>query len=101
LHDLTTTVEGTVPMTDTRVFLLYKANSRFADGSGTAGRPGTRFDLQLNQSLPFMRFSGAEWEMLVALRSLFRDDLIDASIYDELLVVRSPKRMVGGVTVRF
>jgi hypothetical protein len=48
-----------------------------------------------------MRFSGAEWEMLVALRSLFRDDLLDASIYDELLVVRSPKRVVGGVTVRF
>jgi hypothetical protein len=101
MHDLTTSVESTMPLTDTRVLLIYKINSRFADESGTADRVGSRFDLQLNQSLPFMRFSGAEWEMLVALRSLFRDDLLDASIYDELLVVRSPKRVVGGVTVRF
>jgi hypothetical protein len=39
--------------------------------------------------------------MLVAVRSLFRDELLDASVYDELLVMRSPKRVVGGVTVRF
>jgi hypothetical protein len=39
--------------------------------------------------------------MLLAVRSLFRDELLDASIYDELLVMRSPKRVVGGVTVRF
>ncbi len=101
MHDVTTSVESTMPVTDTRVFLIYKINSHFADETGTASRLGNRFDLQLNQSLPFMRFAGAEWEMLVALRSLFREDLLDASIYDELLVVRSPKRVVGGVTVRF
>jgi hypothetical protein len=101
LHDITTSVDGTVPVTDTRVFVIFKVNSGFAHVDGTAGRFGTRFDLQVNQSLPFMRFSGAEWEMLVGLRSLFRDDLRDASIYDELMVVRSPKRVVGGVTVRF
>jgi hypothetical protein len=39
--------------------------------------------------------------MLVAVRSLFSDELADASIYDELLVVGSPKRMVGGVAVSF
>jgi len=34
-------------------------------------------------------------------RSLFREDLVDASVYDERLVVRPPKRVVGGVTVKF
>jgi hypothetical protein len=101
IHDITTSVDGTVPVTDTRVFVIFKVNSGFAHVDETAGRLGTRFDLQVNQALPFMRFSGAEWEMLVGLRSLFRDDLLDTSIYDELLVVRSPKRVVGGVTVRF
>ena len=101
LHDVTTTVDGTVPVTDTRVFVIYRINSRFADADGRGHRAGARFDLQLNQSLPFMQFSGAEWEMLVGLRSLFHDDRLDGSIYDELLVVRSPKRVVGGVTVRF
>jgi hypothetical protein len=39
--------------------------------------------------------------MLVAVRNLFREELLEASVYDELLVMRPPKRMVGGVTVRF
>ena len=101
IHDLTASVESILPVTETRVFIIYKINSRFADGAAAAARTGTRFDLQLNQSLPFLNFSGARWEMLVAVRSLFSDELLDASVYDELLVVRSPKRMVGGVTVRF
>ena len=37
-------------------------------------RAGARFDVQLNQALPFLNFTGAQWEMLVAVRSLFRDD---------------------------
>ena len=39
--------------------------------------------------------------MLLTVRNLFREDLLDASIYDELLVVKPPKRIVGGLTVRF
>ena len=101
-HDLTTSIESVVPVTETRVFVVYKINSGFGGASsiGTP-RPGARFDLQINQSLPFLRFSSAQWEMLVAVRSLFREELVDASVYDELLVLRPPKRVVGGVTVRF
>ena len=83
------------------MFAIYKINSRLADADAGAPGTGARFDVQVNQSLPFLNFSGAQWEMLVAVRSLFRDDLLDASVYDELLVMRSPKRVVGGVTVRF
>ena len=101
VHDLTASVEGVLPVTETRVFVVYKINSRFADGGAATTRVGARFDIRVNQSLPFLDFSGARWEMLVALRSLFSDEPADASIYDELLVVRSPKRMVGGVAVRF
>jgi hypothetical protein len=43
----------------------------------------------------------ADWEMLVAVSNRFRDELVDASVYDELLVVQPPKRVLGGVTVRF
>jgi hypothetical protein len=39
--------------------------------------------------------------MLVAVRNLFREEALEASVYDELLVMRPPKRIVGGVTVRF
>lgn len=100
-HDVTTTVDTTLPITATRVFVVYKMSSRFADREAPAPRPGARFDVQINQALPFFGGAGSEWEMLVAVRSLFRDELLDASVYDELLVVRPPKRVVGGVTVRF
>ena len=100
-HDVTTSVESVVPVTDTRLFVLYKINTRFADAFAHGPRPGARFDVQLNQALPFLNFTSAQWEMLVAVRNVFREELVDASIHDELLVVRPPKRVLGGVTVRF
>ena len=59
------------------------------------------FDVQVTQSLPFMNFANAQWEMLLGVRNLFRDVVDEASMYDELLVVRPPKRIVGGLTLRF
>jgi hypothetical protein len=48
-----------------------------------------------------MNFLRAEWEMLVGVRNLFRESFAEASVYDELLVARPPKRLVGGITVKF
>jgi hypothetical protein len=39
--------------------------------------------------------------MLVTVRNFFHDVTGDQSIYDELLVVHPPKRVVGGLTLRF
>ena len=55
----------------------------------------------MNQSLPFMNFMRSQWEMLVAVRNMFNEAAPGASIYNEMLVVRPPKRIVGGLTVRF
>lgn len=103
VHDLTTSVETQIPVTATRVYVLYKLNSAFAaaDAAEAHGRLGARFDVQVNQALPFLNFTAAQWEMLFTVRNLFREDLLDASMYDELLVVKPPKRIVGGLTVRF
>lgn len=103
LHDLTAAVHTEVPVTATRVFVLYKLNNGFAAQDGEVREPkfGTRFDVQVNQALPFLNFTSAQWEMLFTVRNLFREDLLDASPYDELLVVKPPKRVVGGLTVRF
>jgi outer membrane receptor protein involved in Fe transport len=103
VHDLTTSLETDVRQTATRVFVLYKINNAFARGDDPT-RPvlDYRFDVQVNQALPFMPFSGAaRWEVLVGLRNLFRDPNDAGSIYDELLVVRPPKRLIGGVLIRF
>jgi hypothetical protein len=103
LHDVTTTLEADVPQSATRVFVLYKLNSGYVPGDGASGLPGLdgRWDVQVSQGLPFLSFLNAEWEMLVAVRNLFRESFAERSAYDELLVVRPPKRLVGGFTVKF
>jgi hypothetical protein len=106
IHDVATTIETTVPETATRVLVVYRISNAFARSAGSSAsvsRPTLdgRFDVQVRQSLPFMNFSSAKWEMLLAVRNFFRETAADQSIYDELLVVRPPKRLVGGVTLHF
>jgi hypothetical protein len=106
IHDVATAVETDVPETSTRVIVLYRVSNAFArsaPGVIQGDRPAldSRFDVQIRQSLPFMDFSTAKWEMLVAVRNFFRDTAPDQSIYDELLVVRPPTRVIGGLTLKF
>jgi len=106
IHDVSTSVETEVPETSTRVVVLYRVTSATprATASGSAITPmpiDARFDVQVRQSLPFMDFSSAKWEMLVGVRNFFRDATPDQSMYDELLVVHPPKRIVGGLTLKF
>jgi len=111
IHDVSTSVETAVPETSTRVLVLYRLSNGFAHPGNIAanGAPATgdhpqldaRFDVQVRQSLPFMDFSSAKWEMLLAVRNFFRDAAADQSVFDELLVVRPPKRIIGGLTLKF
>ena len=102
IHDVTTSLETDIPYSDTRVVVLYKLNDAFA-AADSVDPPGfgARFDIKVTQALPFMNFRASQWEMLVGVRNLFHESLANASIYDELLVVRPPKRLVGGFTVKF
>jgi TonB dependent receptor-like, beta-barrel/Carboxypeptidase regulatory-like domain len=106
IHDVATSVETEVPETATRIIVLYRVSNAFAHPVApvaNADRPAldARFDVQVRQSLPFMDFSTAKWEMLVGVRNFVRDTAPDQSIYDELLVVRPPKRVIGGLTLKF
>jgi hypothetical protein len=103
VHDVTASVESVVAATATRFFVVYKLNTAFAATNPVSRdpAPAARFNVQVNQALPFLNFTNAQWEMLVAVSNLFHRELMDGSIYDELLVVGPPKRVLGGVTVRF
>ena len=105
IHDISTSIETEVPETATRVLLVYRVSTAFAHApAATAAQTpalDTRFDVQVRQALPFLDFSSAKWEALVAVRNFFRDTAPDQSVYDELLVVRPPKRVVGGLTLKF
>jgi hypothetical protein len=101
VHDLTATFESLVAATSTRVFVLYKLNTAIAaPGIEQASAGGARFDVQINQALPFS-IAKSRWEALVAVKSMFHDEFDSASLYDELLVVKAPTRVLGGVTVKF
>ena len=105
IHNVSTAVETDVPETSTKVLVLYRVSNGFAHAPTKAGATertfDSRFDVQVRQSLPFMDFSSARWEMLVAVRNFFREAAADQSVYDELLVVRPPKRILGGLTLHF
>lgn len=99
VHDLDLTLDAEMPQTDTRLYVLYRVSTGFTDMPAVPMGNG-RFDVQLRQGLPLSGRVG-EWEMLVGVRSLFRSSLEDRSMFDELLVVRAPKRVVCGLQVRF
>jgi carboxypeptidase family protein/TonB-dependent receptor-like protein len=100
LQSLSTAIETNVPETSTRILVVCRVTNGSSFGTD---RPAydSRFDVQVHQSLPFMDFSTARWEMLLAVRNTFRETTVDSSVYDELLVVHPPKRVVGGLTLRF
>ena len=102
-HDVTTSLETQIPRTATEVFVVCRVNTAFSRVNETSLTAGTdaRFDVQVKQALPFTPFEGSQWEVLVALRSLFREPVAGASTYDELLVVSPPKQFMGGLVVHF
>jgi hypothetical protein len=101
VHSLSASMESTVAPTETRLILIYRLSTAhgLADDASTAG--GSRFEMQINQALPFLAFSNAKWEALVAVRNMFYGAGGATSLYDEILVVRPPTRVLGGVTVKF
>lgn len=100
IHDVSASLDAELPQTATRFVLHYKVNTGFVGAPAGIQPANGRFDMQLSQGLPFMGGIG-DWEMLLGVRSLFRPTLDDRSMYDELLVVRAPKRLIGGLQVRF
>src|SRR4029079_10531061 len=90
VQDVSTSIETNVPETATRVWVLCRIGNLHTTGGTDRPAYDSRFDVQVRQSLPFMDFSNAKWEMLLAVRNFFRETAPDQSIYDELLVVHPP-----------
>jgi hypothetical protein len=102
VQTVSATLESQVPSSETRVLVVYRLSRATAPtGESFATGGAGRFDVQVNQALPFRAFTQARWEALVAVRSVAYEAAPGASVYDELLVLRPPTRVLGGVTVRF
>ena len=102
-HDVTTSVEAEIPETATSVFVLARVNTAFSRAAAlsVAPGPGARFAFRVKQTLPFAPFGDSDWQVLVDVRNLLHEQMIGASVHDELLVVNPPKQFVGGLVVHF
>jgi outer membrane receptor protein involved in Fe transport len=103
-HDLVAQVETIIDLTDTRLTAYCRWNSLAPESDAPEVHPAfqtTRFDVQLTQGLPFLHeLTRAEWEVLLSVRNLSYE-AAEAGTLDELAVLRAPKRLMGGVAVRF
>ncbi len=113
IHDLTTSVRTEIDQTRTRVLAVYRLSMHPSLAPSLVALPGVpdlsaagadldvRFNVQVHQLLPFMGWNGTQWELVLALRNLFYEDLEAVSLIDEISVVDSPARVMGGVKVQF
>jgi hypothetical protein len=106
IHDVTTTLGTSIDSTQTRVQAAYRVIYHpglmpVPSSSPNGSSIDSRFSVQVFQLLPFVGWNGTQWELMVAVRDLFYEDIEAASILDELSVIDAPRRVLGGVTVRF
>ena len=101
-HDISGTIETEIPESATRVSVRCRISGAF-EGADPVGPGGldARFDVLVSQALPFTPVGVGRWEALLAVRSLFFDPREAASIFSELLVIRPPRQVVGGVVMHF
>jgi hypothetical protein len=102
-HDLVTRLETFIDWSDTRVIAFYRLNRLTPEVEDKKAAPvsNTRFEVQLRQGLPFLgSLTRADWEFLLAVRNLFYETTEGATL-DEVAVLNPPKRVLGGISVRF
>jgi len=97
-QDISMQFETFVRRSDTRLRAYYRLNTLSVDPDGSLN---TRFDVQVRQGLPLLdELTRVDWELLISFRNLFYDGS-EVGTLDELLVQNPPKRIVGGIAVRF
>jgi hypothetical protein len=102
-QDVACRLEAMLDASETRLVALYRVNALRSGTEGVSSGPvvSTRFDVEIRQGLPFLgALTRADWELLVAMRNLFYTD-DEAGLLDEFAVVNPPKRVLGGIAVRF
>jgi hypothetical protein len=100
-HDFVGRFETFLDWTDTRFVAYYRINTQSPEADGLRSRTSTRYEVQLAQNIPFLRsMTRAEWELLLAVRNLFYETTEGATL-DEMAVLNPPRRVLGGISVRF
>lgn len=104
-HQVTTRFDAYLRRTGTGIAIFH----RLHDGAAVVGRDGEtgapiraqRYLIELRQDVPFVpEMIGADMAVLLSLRNVYYDDIDHRSI-DEFAVSAPPRRITGGIRVKF
>jgi len=104
-HQITTRFDAYLRRSGTGIAFFH----RFHEGAAVANYHGParpreraqRYFVELRQDVPFVpEFIGADMALLVSLRNLYYDDIERRNI-DEFAVSAPPRRITGGIRVKF
>ncbi|MCC7007257.1 MAG: carboxypeptidase regulatory-like domain-containing protein [Acidobacteria bacterium] len=98
--DVRTSVRWTAPRTSTFIQFTHRLSRVRPASAGTAALRRQRVALEVQQRAPFQPLPAGIVSFFVDLRTAFHDG-DPASLYDEVLIVRNPARMTGGLQVQF
>ncbi len=99
-HDLVARVETVIPGSDTRILAVYRVNRLLPQGDEHAVS-SSRYDVQLSQGLPFLGdLTHADWDLLLAVKNFYYE-ADEGTMLDEVAVLNPPRRILGGIAVRF
>ena len=105
-HQITTRFDAVLRKTGTglAVFHRFHEGAGIAgpapDGSGAARPSAQRYLIELRQDLPFVPSMMGDMAVLVSLRNVYYDD-VDRRNVDEFSVAAPPRRITGGIRVKF
>ena len=106
VHDLSAEIVARLRPSGTRLGAAYRVIRHPGlapthPAVAAADEHTARFDVELVQLIPFADWSGTEWELSLAVRDLFFREMLGRSLLDEIAVAHAPRRIVGGLAVRF
>jgi hypothetical protein len=100
-QDLAARFETTIEGTDTRLVAFCRVNRVASADLRPGSQVSARYDVQVSQGLPFLgALTRADWDVLVTVRNLFYEPT-EGGVLDEMTVAHPPKRVLGGISVRF
>jgi hypothetical protein len=100
-QDVKASMNASIPETSTRVEVAYRVSAARADLAPAHALAVGRFDVEVRQALPLQPTRDGKTELVVLFRNLSRDVDDPGSLYDEMLTVAPPLRIMGGVQVKF
>ena len=100
-HDVTSSIDVTLPVTATNVNVVLRVNDQFLPAAAAAARLGGRFALEVRHPVLGRGPGGSALHLVVSARTLVADVGGRSSFYDELLAIAPPVRLSAGIEMRF